>query len=307
MDTRKLEYILAIAREQSISKAAEQVYITRPALNHFLLELEEELGVKLFERVNRKLIPTYAGELYLKAARSMLSTKEQAYKLIGDIRGGTSGQLRLGVTHGIGNTMMASVFPKFHTRYPNYSIKLKEANIRDLEAMVEEGVIDFAVVGHGSIPTNLQHLTTIACEVVLVLPPNHRLASYEAPLGKPHATLDLHLLQEEPFVLMNEDTNIRAVANRHFKMEGMEPKILIECSMSTLAYQFVKEGLGPSILMEYQVNPNDGVHVFSLAPKETWYQSVAFREGTVFSKAEKCFIDLVLQFFSEASPRQIFR
>ena len=77
--------------------------------------------------------------------------------------------------------------------------------------------------------------------------------------------------------------------------------------MSTLAYKFVKSGLGPSILMENQTLPADGVHVFSLSPRETWYQSVAFRKGTLFSKAEQYFIDLILKFFSEASLLQIFQ
>ncbi len=307
MDTHKLEYIIAIANEGSISKASDKVFITRPALNHFLLDLEAEIGTKLFERINRKLVPTYAGELYLKAARAMLEEKKQAYKLIGDIVGGTGGQLRLGITYGIGNAMMANVFPQFHAVYPGWTVKLREANIRDLEAMVSHGTIDFAVVGNGSIPTNLQHITTIACEVVLVLPPNHPLASMESKGKVGHASLDLRLLQNEQFVLMNPDTNIRAISDRHFELAGFSPNILIECSMSTLAYQFVKAGLGPSILMEYQINPVDNVHVFSLSPRETWYQSVAFRKGTLFSKPEKYFIDLVLHYFSSSSPRQIFR
>ena len=309
MDLKKLEYISAIAEEGSISHAAEKLFVTRPALNHFLLNLERHLGLKLFERnVNtKKLVPTYAGRLYMESVRQILDIRKQTYKMLGDIRDNHIGCISLGVTHGIGNAMLADVLPRFHRKYPNYTLNLKEGNVRELETRVAEGDIEFAVVGTGSIPTNLKHITAIACEVVLVLPPGHPLGIHAAPAGAPHATLDLGMFKEELFVLMNRDTNIRAIADKHFNLAGFKPRILVECSMSTLAYKFVKSGLGPSILMENQVLPSDGVHVFSLTPRETWYQSVAFREGTRFSQAEQYFIDLVLRFFSEASLAQIFR
>lgn len=306
MDLRKLEYIVAIAEEQSITKAAERVFITRPALDHFLLNLEADLHVQLFNRINRKLYPTYAGELYIKAAKEILGIKKQTYKLIEEISNNTIGQIRIGVTHGVGNIILADVLPKFHEKYPNFNIELKEANIRELEQMVSDGTIDFTVEGNGSVPSQLEHITTIACEVVLVLPKSHPLAKEATNNSAPHPSIDLKLLENERFILMNKNTNIRAIADRHFDMAGFEPKTLIECSMSTLAYQFVKSGLGPSILMEYQVNPADDVAVFSLNPKETWFQSVAFRRGTVFSQAERYFIDLILKFFSEVKPEWMF-
>ncbi len=307
MDLKKLEYIVMIADEGNISRAADKLFLTRPALNHFLLNLEDDLGLKLFERNAKKLVPTYAGKLYIESAKQILDIKKQTYKMLGDIADNSIGCISLGVTHGIGNAMLADVLPKFHKKYPNYTLHLKEGNVRDLEAKVSDGDIEFAVVGNGSIATNLQHITTIACEVVLVLPPDHPLGTLAAPPGQPHATLNLELLKDELFVLMNRDTNIRAIADKHFELAGFKPKILVECSMSTLAYKFVKNGLGPSILMENQTLPADGVHVFSLSPVETWYQSVAFRKGTIFSKAEQYFIDLTLKFFSEASLSQIFR
>lgn len=307
MDLKKLEYIVTIADEGNISHAADKLFVTRPALNHFLLNLETSLGLKLFERNAKKLVPTYAGKLYIDSAKQILDIQKQTYKMLGDIADNNIGCISLGVTHGIGNAMLADVFPKFHQRYPRYTLNLKEGNIRDLEARVLDGDVEFAVVGNGSIATNLKHITTIACEVVIVLPPGHPLGVLATPPGQPHATLDLNLLKEEPFVLMNRDTNIRAIADKHFELAGFRPKILVECSMSTLAYKFVKSGLGPSILMENQTLPSDGVHIFSLSPSETWHQSVAFREGTIFSKAEQYFIDLTVKFFSEASLAQIFR
>lgn len=69
MNTRELEYILAIAKEKSISKAAEKLYVTQPALSLFLTRLESQLGTPLFIRGASGLIPTFAGERYIQMSR----------------------------------------------------------------------------------------------------------------------------------------------------------------------------------------------------------------------------------------------
>ena len=85
MDFRELQFITAIARHQNITKAAEALYITQPALSKFLASLENELGLKLFDRVDRKYIPTYAGGRYLEYARTILDTKASLDSELADI------------------------------------------------------------------------------------------------------------------------------------------------------------------------------------------------------------------------------
>ena len=77
MDFKELEYILVIAQEKNISKAAERLYVSQPALSRALLKVEDRLGVSLFFRKNRQYIPTYAGELYLDMARTVLNKKHE--------------------------------------------------------------------------------------------------------------------------------------------------------------------------------------------------------------------------------------
>lgn len=302
MNLRQLEYIVAIADEESISRAAEKLFLSRPALNHCLIKLEEELGQPLFKRVRKKLLPTYTGSVYVEAARQMLETRKQVYKHIADVGDSSNGCLSLGITRGVGGAMLKNVFPKFHHRFPNYKIDLVEGNVRELEAAVERGRIDLAVVGCGSARTTLQHLSFDRCEVVIVLPPGHRLEKTASPKGKRHAALDLRLLADDNFILMNNETNIRAICDYHFAKLHFSPKILMECSLSSLAYSMVLNGIGVSILMEHQVGKEDPVSCFSLRPREIWNHSIAYRKGTRFSRAEESFIELVREYFAENSP-----
>ncbi len=302
MNLRQLEYIVAIADEANITRAAEKLYISRPALNHFLINLETELGQPLFKRIRKKLIPTYTGSTYIETARQMLAIRKQMYKQLADFSDQGSGCLGLGITRGVGVAMLKVVYPLFFKRYPNYKLDLIEGNVKELEAAVERGRVDMAVVGCSSARTELEHIPFEQCEVVIVLPPEHRLSHLAAPKGKKRAALDLRLLKEDNFILMNNETNVRAICDSHFERARFSPKILMECSLSSLTYSMVLNGLGVSILMEHQVKADDPVTSFSLRPRELWNHSIAYRKGTRFTEAEKYFITLARQYFSQNSP-----
>lgn len=85
MDRRELEYIIVIAQEKNLSKAAERLYVSQPALSRFLLKLETQAGLPLFERKRRQLVPTLAGELYLDTAGSFPDRADWGTILTGGI------------------------------------------------------------------------------------------------------------------------------------------------------------------------------------------------------------------------------
>ena len=85
MDTKQIEYILKIAEENNITRAAEKLHLTQPALNQQLLRLERELGLQLFYRSRTDWRPTPAGEIYLENARKMLLLKQETYKQLGPV------------------------------------------------------------------------------------------------------------------------------------------------------------------------------------------------------------------------------
>lgn len=299
MNLRHLSYIVAIADEQSISRASARLFLSRPALNHYLIGLEKELGMPLFKRIGRKLVPTYSGNVYIAAARRMLEIKKETYKHLADTSDEAEGVLGLGVTRGFGVAMLKKVFPVFHQRYPNYRLDMVEGNVRELEQAVESGRIDIAVVGCGSARTSLVHISFAQCEVVAVLPPEHPLGHLAAPKDKPYAVMDLRRLANDRFILMNNETNIRAICDYHFAKANFSPRVIMECSLSSLAYSMVRQGVGVSILMAHQIAPDDPVHCFSLRPKEMWNHSVAFRKGTLLTKAEEYFVELAKEYFSK--------
>ena len=99
MEIKKPEYIVTIAEERSVTRAAARLYLTRPALSHYLLALESELGAPLFRRTRSGLEPTELGEAYIRGAQRVLDAVRQTQKELDDINGCVPGTLRIGIQH----------------------------------------------------------------------------------------------------------------------------------------------------------------------------------------------------------------
>lgn len=300
MKLKQLTYIVAIAAHKNISKAAEQLYISRSALNGYLLQLESELRMPLFHRNSKQLLPTYAGERYVTAAKKILDIYEQLNKELREIEDSSTGRINIGVNRSIGEKIFRETFPIFYQKYPGYSIKLTASET--LEDHLVRGQIDWAITGYGtakSYPSELEQMPLDTCEIVLALPSSHPLAYMAAPPMMPLNTMDLKLLKNDKFILLRTGSNARLVADEHFELAGLTPNILMECNGGMIAGQMVKDGLGPSILVETLVSPDSRVCCFSLDPKAYWTHSVSYRKGTVFSKAEKYYIELIREYLQE--------
>lgn len=300
MNLKQLSYIVTIADCQNISVAAKKLFISRSALNGYLLQLEEELNMPLFLRLKKKLIPTYAGEKYINAAKRILDIKEQLYKELNDIADATTGLINIGVNRSIGEKIFRETFQTFHQKYPDYRINLTASE--QIEDDIMNGQISWGIIGYGTAkpsPPELVQLPLDTCEIVLALPASHPLASLASPYGEPYQTLDLKLLKHDKFILLRPGSNARITADEHFSLAGYTPDILMECNGGLIASQMVKDGIGPSILVETLVAPDSRVCCFSLSPRAYWTHSVAYRKGTVFSKAETYYLDLIRKYLKD--------
>ena len=97
MDFRELTYITTIADCGSVTEAAKRLYISQPSLSYILAKVEEDLGVKLFDRKTSPLTLTYAGERYVATARTILSLSGNLRRELKDIGGGGRGEIRIGI------------------------------------------------------------------------------------------------------------------------------------------------------------------------------------------------------------------
>ena len=146
----QLEYLLAVANCGSFSLASEHCFVTQPSLSMQIKALEEELGVVLLDRSKKPVIPTEAGEVVLEQARQTLAAYNYIREAVSELKGETSGKLRLGVIPTIAPYLLHKFIPEFAQRYPRVELEIKEMVTRDIIDALKRDAIDAALVASGT-------------------------------------------------------------------------------------------------------------------------------------------------------------
>lgn len=299
MDLRQIENIIAIEQEQSISRAAEKLFLTQSALNQQLLRLERELGTPLFERRKHSMIPTLAGRIYLNTARQMADMKKETYKIIHDITEEKSGEISLAYTPETGAMMFSSIYPIFHGKYPNITFHIHEERVKKMEQLILQKEVTFSFIAYYEEVKNpeLEYMDMNEELMVLGLPAKHPLACLAGE--KSYETLplfDLKQLREEQFILMGKETRMRDMVDAAFLAAGFRPKVLFESVSTKTIFNMVKRQIAPAFFPQSYVDPHAPIAYFSVKPRQPWMRGAAFLKGCYLTGPEKYFIALAAEY-----------
>lgn len=302
MDTKQIEYILKIAEERNITKAAEKLHITQPALNQQLLRLERSLGVPLFYRSRTDCRPTEAGEVYLENARKMLLIKQDTYRILEDMAVNQKNQLSIGFTPGRGVAMFSAVYPKFHQKYPNIMVIPHELSVKKQQPLIACGELD---IGFQTIceeqKTMDDYIFIGQEEIYLCIPSRHPIA--QAAGGIFGQELELRELCNEPFVLMYKESTIRQVLDDLFVQSGFIPNILFETANNATILAMIRNELCCGLIPAYylQVSNLEGITCFSLPSHPKIELVASFRKKTYVTKAARYFVKLASEYWNGLS------
>lgn len=220
MEFRHLRYFLAVADALHFTKAAEGLHVSQPALSAQVKQLEQEVGVPLFDRLGRSVHLTRAGMIFREHARRALREMELAQATIAQEEGLQRGQLTVGVVQTVNAYLVPEIVTRFSTKYPLVSLKLDELSGPDIEAGVENGALD---MGIGFVPVTSERIENQPLfeeDFVLIASPGHRLAR--------RRQLSLSALAEESLILLPDIFCTRRLLNASFERVGAQPKIIVE-------------------------------------------------------------------------------
>ena len=220
MEFRHLRYFLAVADALHFTKAAEGLPVSQPALSAQIKQLEQEVGVPLFDRVGRSVQLTRAGSIFREHARRALREMELAQVAIAEEEGLQRGTLTVGVVQTVNAYLVPEIVGRFSALYPHVSLKLDELSGPDIEAGVKSGLLD---LGIGFVPVVSDRLETHPLfeeDFVLIASPRHRFAT--------RRRLPLAFLVDEPLVLLPDLFCTRRLLNASFEQAGIVPKVTVE-------------------------------------------------------------------------------
>lgn len=299
-----LEYFLAAAEELNFTKAARRLYISQQSLSNHILNLEKEFDVILFNRTT-PLTLTYAGQALMVRARELLNLKEETYREIADIKDFTTGQLAIGVSHTRGRMILPEILPIYKKQFPNIDLKLIEGNSKELDRDLLHGDVDLII---GMLPFSVENIQTVPiCEEEILLAVHDEvlerafpgeLASIKAQLS---GSLELELLKDCPFLLINKGNRVRTIADEMFEEAQITPHIVLETENIETVLALAAKGMGitfyPRMFMSSHSDLGDKskhlekLNFYSLNySKAHGILGIGYHKGHYLSQATKEFI-----------------
>ncbi len=247
VESRDLKMLAAIVEEGGVTRAANRLHVTQPALSHQLRNLEEAIGMPVFDRVNKKMVLTPAGERLLNSARVVLEELRRAEEEIRSAAQPSQGVLRISTECYTCYHWLPSRIQIFAKKFPGVEIKIIVEATRHPFAPLLDGDLDLAIA-----TTNVQNRKLIYTplfhdELMVVMPPNHTLASRAAIHAQDFADQNL-IIYGMP---LQESTIFQKV----LIPAGVTPRKLSQVQLTEGILEMVRAGLGITVLARWAVAP----------------------------------------------------
>lgn len=251
MNLKEQHYILAIAKYANITKAAQTLNLSQPALSIFLNHTEDELGVKLFERTNKKMILTPSGELYVRKATKMVALQKEFERELSLLHHQREITLSMGIPFIMSDQLIPKIRQAVSGQYPHVEMIFEE-NIGDLlYGFLKRGKCDFILCSQQDAP-EYTHLPISEDKLLLALDKDNPIYAALLESNAPYAPLDL--LQEELLLLNKDSHSIGKFVRNKLKELGFTPRKIEQFDKIDTTMKLITPHSGISIVNERYLN-----------------------------------------------------
>ena len=284
MNTKHISYILEIAEQKNITKAAEKLYVSQSTLSQCLANLESELGTPLFYRNSKELVPTPAGLCYLDGARQMMEIKKQVYDNIAKM----TATMPMAFTIGISSQSGLRVFSKVSALYKN------DYHSLPMIKLLNTGKLDMAILAVDNtkrIPSAYERL--LDEELFLAFPDMPAFQKYFTDDG-----IIWDALNQAPFILSPKGTIIRELEEVMCSTHRIQPYVICEISSKAAVISMLTEGVGISLIPRSAMKELEGIKYFSISPQLYRHHVIAYTKKKTPEREKEAFIQLVKENYS---------
>jgi DNA-binding transcriptional LysR family regulator len=244
MDLRHLNYFLVLAEELHFGRAAERLHISQPPLSRMIQQIENDLGILLFERTKRSVILTPAGLDFLQDAKQMILQMQTVKKRLAIYGQGETGTLRIGYVGAVMHSKLPSLLAMFTKTLPHISLQFEELPNHNLVHELNNGTLDVAFVRTWLHPEKLEEKLILSEPFVAVLPINHSLSNKKI--------ISIKELINEKFITFTRECG-PTIFDSFLVMcsnAGFTPQISHHASQLNSVLRLVESGFGISLLPE---------------------------------------------------------
>lgn len=241
---KQLKTFESIARHLNFSRAAEELYLSQPAVSMQIKQLEESVGLPLLEKHGKRLLLTDAGRETLRYSRAILQQLQDLESTIDELKGLGRGQLNISVVS-TANYFMPQLLAKFIREHPQINVTLSVANRDTVIRQLTEHIADLAIMGQPSDETELVSEPFMDNPLVVIAAPNH-------PLANKNQITPLELVKET-FVLRERGSGTRSVVERFFSYHNLPLPSHMEMDTNEAIKQSVSARIGIGIISRHGI------------------------------------------------------
>jgi DNA-binding transcriptional LysR family regulator len=286
---RQFRIFEAVARHLSFTRAAEELHLTQPAVSMQIKQMEQSVGLPLFEQVGKRIHLTDAGLEMERYSKTITAILEEAGQVFQEMQGLKRGRLNITVAS-TANYFAPRLLATFRERYPEVCVILDVTNRAGLIRALAENETDLVIMGQPPESMDLVAESFLSNPLVVIAPPSHPLTRQER--------ISLQRLQQETFLVREPGSGTRSLTERVFAEKHLQLATPMEMSSTEAIKQGVEAGLGLALLsahtleMELALNRLVILDVEGFPVLRDWY--IVHREGKRLSGLAQAFKEFVL-------------
>jgi len=299
LNGRQVKYAIMLARVRNFSQVAEQLGISQPGLSKHIINLEQDLGVKLFNRNTSPLTLTPAGEHFVREAQDLMQRENNLLRSMENFKSGDTGRLTIGVSPIRSLYQMPDVIRKLRERFPGLTVKLHECINDQLLKQAADGQYDFAILNQPP-DEAIFSIYPLKPESTVLMVPENLLGCIPAEAispGKCYDMVDLSRCVDLPFVVLGEEQEMRLTYEKLCTIAGIPVNIAAEVINVSTASAMAQAGVGAALAPLQFVQKcsfSNSVSLFELKQNTFLrHPAVVLRRGQYISKYTRCAIDLL--------------
>ncbi|WP_089723966.1 LysR family transcriptional regulator [Candidatus Thiosymbion oneisti] len=287
---RQLRVFEAVARLSSYTRAAAELHLTQPAVSMQVRQLEEEVGLPLFEKLGKHIRLTEAGRELFHYSRSIDRSLREMEEVVESLKGVSRGRLSIAVASTV-NYFAPRLLAAFHQRYPGISLRLDVTNRERLVHQLQANAVDMVLMGQPPQSVEVESEAFMDNPLVVIAPPEHPLAGVQS--------IGIQRLTEEVFVMRESGSGTRQAMERFFGERGVTIRHGMQMTRNEAIKQAVRAGLGLSVVslhtleLELETRRLVILDVAGFPLARQWH--LVYRRGRRLSPAAQAFRQFVLE------------
>ncbi|RKP54220.1 LysR family transcriptional regulator [Cohnella endophytica] len=292
MELNQMEYFLTVARSEHVTRAAEALNMTQPALSHSLAKLEEELGVQLFERSGRNVQLNRYGKLFARRVEAALEQIRIGKRELAELADPDTGLVSLAYLNILGSEVVPQLIRAFQQSHPGIRFRLEQGNHEMIRESLESGESDLGMTCPGSNEIGLSQLPLFTRPMYAVVPSGHHLDGRK----------QVHLaeLEGEPFIEQSSNCGFRASLELAYRRTGFEPSVKYRAEDLQTVAGFVSAGFGVALLPASAGLKLPNMHWIAIKDKDCKCDVVLVRKDKRYlSPAVKLFRDFAIEYCNQ--------